>query len=159
MAWLKCSRIDADDGVLTALLLGPIAAASMLYGTLLTNTPGHAFYPPGWLIEPPVHLTKSQTPIHPNQALLNSRRNLVQLSTLCSFVLLAHICTSNLASSNGAHWTGEGERRMRKGWRSWSFIGYAISITTAAGLFHFLGDILSWEIWKGNVQTWVWEAR
>jgi dolichol kinase len=121
----------------------------MLYGSLVTNTPGHSFYPPGWLIESPGYLPKSLDQIHPKEALLGSRRNLVQLSTLCSFVLLAHISTSNLASSNGAHWTREGERKMRKGWRSWSFIGYAVSITIVAALFHFIGDVFAWEFWKG----------
>lgn len=148
---LKHERIDADDGVLTALLLGPMAAASMLYGTLITNNiPGHAFYPPGWMIESPAYLTKSLDQVNPKVALLNSRRSLLQSATLCSFVLLAHICTSNLASSNGAHWTEEGQKKMRKGWRSWSFIGYAISITTATLLFRLLCDHLSWEIWKGT---------
>lgn len=123
----------------------------MLYGSLITNKPGRSFHPPGWLIESPAYLSKSFAKIHPREALLNSRRNLVQLSTLCSFVLLTHLCTSNLASSNGAHTKHEdGWKKMKRGWRSWSFIGYAASITVVAVTVHVICNALSLQIWKGE---------
>jgi dolichol kinase len=145
---------------LTALLLGPVTTAAMLYGTIYTELAGADLYPPGWVLEPPFILSKSLWKIPAREALLNSRRNLVQLSTLCSFVLLVHLCTSNFSStshtmpntsneqkiSNGDH----GERKMRRGRRSWNFVGYTFLISTVAVVFHIIGDSLGLEVWKGQ---------
>ncbi|PVG04314.1 hypothetical protein CPB86DRAFT_747729 [Serendipita vermifera] len=161
LLWMTSSRdyrTDADDGVLTALLLGPVTTAAMLYGTLYTEITGADLYPPGWVLEPPFTLSKSLWNMPAREALLSSRRNLVQLSTLCSFVLLVHLCTSNFAPashiipnansepkiSSGDH----SERKMRRGRRSWNFIGYTFLISTVAVIFHVLGDSLGLEIWK-----------
>jgi dolichol kinase len=98
-----------DDGVFFALLLGPMLAAAMLHAafTQLSTSPDSAIHP-GWAIEDPLVL--ASTPIrymkgvlpttYPSDAikalsaLATSRRNLVQLFTLCSFVLLVHLTRS-----------------------------------------------------------------
>ena len=98
-----------DDGAFFALLLAPLIASAMLHATLtqLTTSPDSAVMP-GWAIEPPLVL--SSTPIRripgiaqqliPSDAikalsaLATSRRNLVQLFTLCSFVLLVQLSWS-----------------------------------------------------------------
>ncbi|KAG8832409.1 hypothetical protein FRC17_001390 [Serendipita sp. 399] len=156
LLWMTSSkdyRSDADDGVLSALLLGPIITASMLYGTITVDAARDTYYPPGWIIESPLYLQKSLDKIPPRQALLNSRRNLVQLSTLCAFVLLTHLCTSNLpafkareaaAEHHGSGW----ERRMRKGRRSWLFVGYATIVSITAVAFHILCDSVNLQFWK-----------
>jgi len=96
-----------DDGALFALLLAPLVAAGMLHSSLdhLSDAPDTPL-PQGWNIESPVVL--HSTPIRLLQgmtlfptdairalsALATSRRNLVQLFTLCSFVLLVHLARS-----------------------------------------------------------------
>lgn len=105
---LICSEC-LDDGALFALLLGPLIASGMLHDTLrrLTSTTPH-LRPRKWEIEPPMVL--DSTPmrfgifeslsggrgdiVKALSALATSRRNLVQLFTLCSFVLLVHLVRS-----------------------------------------------------------------
>ncbi|CAG7849583.1 Dolichol kinase sec59 [Serendipita indica DSM 11827] len=145
----KDYRSDADDGVLTALLLGPITAASMLYATILTDISDGPYYPAGWLVDPPLYLSKSPHRLTPREALLNSRRSLVQFSTLCAFVLLTHLCTSNITTIRPKHDDPkDGERRMKRGLRSWAFVGYAISISAISVLFHVACDAMELAIWK-----------
>lgn len=129
-----------DDGVLTALLMGPYAAVSMLYGSL--TTPDLPLQPPSWLIEAPATLPQSTPKMPPREALLCARRNLVQLTTLCSFVLLVQLCTSkrvNLSRINA----------KKRGRRSWLFVGYSLLISTTAVTFHIVSNMLSLNIWKG----------
>lgn len=135
---------DTDDGVLTALLLGPYVAASMLYGSI--TTPNLPLRPLEWLVDEPAVLSKSILNLSARSALLNSRRNLVQLTTLCSFVLLVHLFTSRrvdvdrpLASTSKI-----------RGWRSWAFVGYSLLITVAAIVFHVVCDVLELEVWTGT---------
>jgi len=101
------SRDCPDDGALFALLLAPLVAAGMLHASLtqLSTSPNSPL-PTNWNIESPVVL--HSTPIRVLQgitlfptdaikalsALATSRRNLVQLFTLSSFVLLVHLARS-----------------------------------------------------------------
>lgn len=129
-----------DDGVLTALLMGPYAAVSMLYGSL--TTPSLPLQPPSWLIDAPAILPQSTSKLPPREALLCARRSLVQLTTLCSFVLLVQLCTSkqvNLSRINA----------KKRGRRSWRFVGYSLLISATAVTFHIVSDMLSLNIWKG----------
>ena len=106
----KTLRESLDDGALFALLLGPLVASAMLHAALsqLASSPLHAI-PNGWMIEQPLVLPS--TPIRhfasnlsfggagndavkALSALATSRRNLVQLFTLCSFVLLVQVLCS-----------------------------------------------------------------
>lgn len=95
-----------DDGALFALLLGPLIASGMLHDTLRRLTAAHPHLRPRiWEIEAPLVL--DSTPVRSSilytsdtikalSALATSRRNLVQLFTLCSFVLLVHLVRSLL---------------------------------------------------------------
>lgn len=99
-----------DDGVLFALLLGPLVAAAMLHCTLRLlsqHPPPLTAAGPTWYIEPPLvlpstpmrYMDPAVTPMITDallalSALATSRRNLVQLFTLCSFVLLVHLVRS-----------------------------------------------------------------
>lgn len=97
-----------DDGALFALLLGPLIASAMLHAALtqLSDNPASALSV-GWEIEPPLVLPSTPirylinsppVPITDSiralSALATSRRNLVQLFTLCSFVLLVQLLRS-----------------------------------------------------------------
>jgi dolichol kinase len=102
-----CCRDCPDDGALFALLLAPLVAAGLLHASLsqLSLAPESPL-PPNWNIESPLVL--HSTPIRPLpgitlfptdsiralSALATSRRNLVQLFTLCAFVLLVHLARS-----------------------------------------------------------------
>lgn len=140
-----------DDGALFALLLAPLTAAAMLHAALtrLSSEPDAAV-PPAWVIEPP--LVNPSTPIRhiaPSvpagvsdtikalSALAISRRNAVQLFTLCSFVLLVQLswslrselkrARSAVAAGDepsGTFWLKRGELR-----RNLSVIGFAFFVT------------------------------
>lgn len=134
-----------DDGILTALLMGPYAAVSMLYGSL--TTPNQSLRPTTWLVEAPATLPHSTTTMPAREALLCARRNLVQLTTLCSFVLLVQLCTSkqvDLSRIRTSFWFPK-----TRGRRSWLFVGYSLLISTAAVTFKIASDMLSLNIWQG----------
>jgi len=107
---MKPTRSEClDDGVFFALLLGPLIASGMLHATLtqLSHTPASAVNR-GWAIESPLVLPSTPMRRLPGMgtgiiatdaikalsALATSRRNLVQLFTLCSFVLLVQMSWS-----------------------------------------------------------------
>ena len=121
--------------------MGPYAAVSMLYGSL--TTPNLPLRPPSWLVEAPATLTQSALKMSAREALVCARRNLVQLTTLCSFVLLVHLCTSKQVDLSRI------KAPKKRGRRSWLFVGYSLLISAAAVTFHIASDILSWNIWKG----------
>ncbi|KAK4686360.1 hypothetical protein P7C73_g3762, partial [Tremellales sp. Uapishka_1] len=97
-----------DDGALFALLLAPLVASAMLHVSLsqLASEPLSAISP-GWMIESPLVLPSTpirrintSSPvvvtdaIRALSALVTSRKNLVQLFTLLSFVLLVQLLYS-----------------------------------------------------------------
>ncbi|WWD01023.1 hypothetical protein V866_007961 [Kwoniella sp. B9012] len=101
-------RESLDDGIFFALLLGPLVASALLHAALtqLSNNPESPL-PGNWNIEFPLVLpstpirkfansldTPPSNTIKALSALVTSRRNLVQLFTLCSFVLLVHLTRS-----------------------------------------------------------------
>lgn len=100
-----------DDGILFALLLAPLVASALLHGALSTLAADPTVATPkGWIIESPLvlastpirqlpesrarHALQATDAIRALSALVTSRRNLVQLFTLCSFVLLVHLAWS-----------------------------------------------------------------
>lgn len=96
-----------DDGALFALLLAPLVASAMLHASFaqLATSPSSAL-PGDWKIEQPLLLPSTplrqlpsitlipSDPVRALSALATSRRNLVQLFTLLSFVLLVHLARS-----------------------------------------------------------------
>ena len=88
------SRECHDDGVLTGILLGPLIASALLHSSLhqkQTATPGLDSF---WRIEEPVVLPNSRTPLTALDAIIHSRRNLVDLATFCSTLLLSQVIAS-----------------------------------------------------------------
>ncbi|KAJ7352463.1 hypothetical protein DFH08DRAFT_859006 [Mycena albidolilacea] len=88
----KNYRNSSDDGILTALLLGPLIATALLY-TALSSREADGF-PAGWAIEPPLRLPRNPRALEPNAALVRARYNLISLSVLTSAILLLHVCAS-----------------------------------------------------------------
>lgn len=88
-----------DDGAVTSLLFVPLVAATLLHISLLQandQLSDTSPIPRHWLIGPPRVLPDS--PHYPSftqiQSLILARRNLLHLSTLCSFVLFCHMAVS-----------------------------------------------------------------
>ncbi|WWC69143.1 uncharacterized protein I206_103079 [Kwoniella pini CBS 10737] len=104
-------RESLDDGIFFAIFLGPLVASALLHAALtqLSVNP-HSPLPGDWNIEFPLVLPSTPVrklsgnsgillPSHADtikalSALATSRRNLVQLFTLCGFVLLVHLVRS-----------------------------------------------------------------
>ena len=88
-------RLNADHGSLTALLVAPAVAGSMLLqASMMPKRTAGAQNPlpsSRWLIEPPINTGMEPGPLH---TLIYSRSYLLQLTTFCSFLLLLHIILS-----------------------------------------------------------------
>lgn len=161
-------RECVDDGVLFALLLGPLVAAALLHAALTTlaSAPGSAL-PGGWMIEPPLVLPSTPIrrvaglPILPQtdairalSALATSRRNLVQLFTLCAFVLLVHLsCSLRLevklskmdGVDGGTYWLRRGEWR-----RNGSAVGFSLLVTGGCLVVKVLTAYVNRGVWSGK---------
>ncbi|OBZ72216.1 hypothetical protein A0H81_07887 [Grifola frondosa] len=90
----KNYRNSLDDGVLTGLIGGPLIAAALLYISLQGQATSNSPLLFTWLVEPPIVLKDNASPISSLEALLLSRRNLVNQSTFCATILLVHVCAS-----------------------------------------------------------------
>jgi len=177
-----------DDGALFALLLAPLIAAGMLHASLahLSGAP-HSPLPKEWNIESPLVL--HSTPIRFFQgitlfptdairalsALATSRRNLVQLFTLCSFVLLVHLARSlhleikqakaavrstspvpgdgvsmerdltGTSSNTGTYWLKRGEWKRTK-----SVVGFSFLVTICCLGFKVVTAYIGRGVWSGE---------
>jgi hypothetical protein len=85
--------------MLTALLLGPLVAAALLHSSLQQQSqsfsnPNFTLLPPSWRIEPPAVLHNPQSPSTSVEALVLARRSLVDISTVCSTILLTQVSAS-----------------------------------------------------------------
>ncbi|KAF9064184.1 hypothetical protein BDP27DRAFT_1333967 [Rhodocollybia butyracea] len=89
----KNYRASSDDGILTGLLFGPLVSSALLYSSLTSSSFANPL-PPTWRIEPPRLLHNDKGSLNVLEALVLSRYNLVDLSNLCSTLLLFHVCAS-----------------------------------------------------------------
>ncbi|WVO14642.1 hypothetical protein L204_102279 [Cryptococcus depauperatus] len=177
-----------DDGLIFALLLGPLVAAALLHSALWQlSTFSLSPLPKEWNIELPLVL--SSTPINqglgtvPSEklntnttralsALATSRRNLVQLFTLCSFVLLVHLLRSTQLEAKISpafshsttsfsyaddinrfqtqHSSGRGTYWLRKGeWRrTRSVVGFAFLVTLSCLGVKGLTALIGRGVWS-----------
>ena len=105
-------RTSSDDGLVSGLVLGPLITSALYYVALKVDTPLEGtIHPPFWHIEAPWRLS-NETSFTPLQALVLSRRNAVDLSTLCSTTLLIHVYASHWFEwrHRKHHKVSEGER-------------------------------------------------
>jgi dolichol kinase len=186
-----------DDGALFALLLAPLVAAGMLHASLdhLSAAPDTPL-PKEWNIESPLVL--HSTPIRFLQgitlfptdairalsALATSRRNLVQLFTLCSFVLLVHLARSlhlenkqakaavrstspvpgngvsmerDLSGPNantGTYWLKRGEWKRTK-----SVVGFSFLVTICCLGVKVVTALIGRGVWSGMSQILKWKLH
>ncbi|KAI0309249.1 hypothetical protein OF83DRAFT_1089205 [Amylostereum chailletii] len=114
----KNYRDSSDDGIVSGLVLGPLISSALCYNALTSSSL------PSWYIEPPLQLNNGGHPYPPLQSLVLSRRAAVNLGTLCSCILLTHVCASHYfeARYRRTHRAADGERgsvprsEMRKWW-------------------------------------------
>ncbi|KAI0291918.1 hypothetical protein B0F90DRAFT_1812063 [Multifurca ochricompacta] len=147
-------RISSDDGLISGLILGPLITSALYYIALKSDT---SFFdgtpqPPFWHIEAPWRLT-NETPLTPLQALVLSRRNAVDLGTLCSTALLIHVYASHWFEwrHRKQHKVAEGERgsvprsESRKGWL---YVGFTYLVCTFLLGLRFALDSVGVSVWK-----------
>lgn len=169
-----------DDGALFALLLAPLVASGMLHDTLRRlDDAVPSLRPRAWNIEPPMVLPS--TPMHSSlastptikalSALATSRRNLVQLFSLCSFVLLVHLARSLYleiklnktrttvavamerenseprlsVGGTGVFWLKRGEWR-----RTRSVVGFAFLVTAGCIVVKIATAVIGHGVWSGE---------
>ncbi|KAE9408409.1 hypothetical protein BT96DRAFT_954008 [Gymnopus androsaceus JB14] len=89
----KNYRDSSDDGILTGLLFGPLVSSALLYSALILPSSTNPL-PSSWRIEAPFLLNNLKGSYSALEALVLSRYNLVDLSNLCSTILLFHVCAS-----------------------------------------------------------------
>ena len=153
-------RDSSDDGVLTALLLGPLISAACLYITVQNKhvlSSSDSPLPSSWLIEAPITLPhpNARTPI---ESLFHSRHALVQLSTLTSSLLLVHLFTSRLYEGyhRARKTVPESERASvpRSEWlRSRLYIAFALLASLATLFTKFIFVHKGLGNWKGILAT------
>jgi dolichol kinase len=116
--------MSSDDGLVTGLIFGPLITSALYYASLRFDTlPTGTSQSPFWYIEAPWHFSNDSS-LTPPQALVLSRRNAVDLSTLCSLTLPIHVYASHWFEwrYRKQHKVSEGERgsvprsEVRKGW-------------------------------------------
>lgn len=178
------NRECLDDGVLFALLLAPLISAGLLHDAMQRLSSADLRLRE-WRIEPPLVLASTpirdiagRTPelsdtLRALSALAISRRNLVQLFTLCSFVLLVHLARSlhlarrlsvsphsTPASANmereasestrqtrglGLHWSKQSEWR-----RTRSVVLFAFIVTAGCILVKIATAYIGRGVWSGT---------
>jgi len=122
-----------------------------------TTEPTGTLQPPFWHIECPWRL-HNESSLTPNQALVLSRRNAVDLSTLCSATLLIHVYTSHWFEwRHGKHHkVAEGERgsvprsEARKGWL---YIAFTFLVCTILLGLRFALDRAQFSLWRREFQA------
>ncbi|KAG2157960.1 Fph type histidine kinase [Suillus bovinus] len=138
------------------LLLPPMIALALLYSALRqVHSPSSDpnLPPPHWLIEAPSVLHNPRSPDSAIDALIQSRRGLVDYSTMCSFILLAQVCSSWIIETRyrGRPSVPEGERgsvprsEMR---RTWLYVLFTFGMTMLAITVRYLFALAEIPIWR-----------
>ncbi|KAH9057814.1 Fph type histidine kinase [Lactarius vividus] len=161
----KNYRTSSDDGLVTGLIFGPLITSALYYVALRSDMQAAGTsQPPIWYIEAPWHLG-NDTSLTPPQALVLSRRNALDLSTLCSLTLSIHVYASHWFEwrYRKQHKVSEGERgsvprsEARKGWLYTVFtylvcaflLGLRFALDrTGLGIWKHLSY---WEIASGSI--------
>ena len=145
------SRNSSDDGILSGLLIGPLIASAELYTTLKTVSAGRPLLPPEWRVDPTM-FPLSDPKLTQAEALVVSRRALVDLATVCSTVLLVHVCASwwkeARVRKDGLPETERASvpRSEMRRFRLYVAFGLVVSLVVVAAQagFHEMG----WGIWQ-----------
>ncbi|KAI6133531.1 Fph type histidine kinase [Pisolithus croceorrhizus] len=150
----KNFRPCLDDGASTGLLMPPlIAVAFLLSAVRKVASPEAGLLPPGWLIEAPRVLTTGRSSLSALEALILSRRTLVDYAVLCSFILVVQILASSWyeARYRRRRSVPEGERgsvprsEMR---RTWLYSAFALVFTLILLVIRFFLAQYHIAIWQ-----------
>lgn len=142
-----------DDGALTGLSFAPLISIALLFSSLRQSALANpTSLPPDWLIEAPQILEHAHAPLSALDALILSRRSLVDYATLCSFILLAQIFSSSWyeARFRRARNMPEGERgsvprsEARRTWTYWTY-SYVLTLVVL-----FVRHLLA----SNNINLW-----
>jgi hypothetical protein len=151
-------RTSSDDGLINGLILGPLITSALYYVALkFDKHPAGTLQQPLWHIEAPWRLG-NETSLTALQALVLSRRNAVDLSTLCSTTLLIHVYSSHWFEwrHRRHHKVSEGERgsvprsEARKGWLYVFFTFLVCSILLG---LRFALDCAQVGLWRCEFQA------
>lgn len=150
-------RNSSDDGILSGLILGPLVSSSLLYIALspFSQSPDADVLNSSWYIEPPQILANFGNPYTPLEALVLSRRSAVDLATLCSVILLTHVCTSKWAENRHQPRASglEGERASVPRSEGRKFWLYVLMTSTVCCSLLVLRGILEWAqigLWQST---------
>ncbi|KAI6025596.1 Fph type histidine kinase [Pisolithus orientalis] len=150
----KNFRPCPDDGASTGLLLPPLIAVSLLLSAIRkAASPESGLLPRGWLIEAPRVLSKGQSSLSVLDALILSRRSLVDYAALCSFILVVQILASSWYEARYRRHRSvpEGERgsvprsEMRRTWLYSAFGLVFVLILLAVRFFLTQHHIAIWQ--------------
>lgn len=147
----KNYRDSSDDGILSAVLLGPIIAAAELYSSLKSSSSGKLL-PETWCIESLTILPQSPNSLTAAQALVLSRRNLLDLATLCSTLLLVHVCASWWKEASqrrvGVPDTERASVPRSEMRRTWLYILFTFLVSMLMFGFRMVVGEAGWGIWQ-----------
>jgi dolichol kinase len=145
-------RESSDDGILTGLLFGPLITVTLLCSSLrqagkVSNS--FSLLPASWRIETPARLSSSMSVL---EAVTSARYNAVNLATLCSSILLMHVCASSWFEARSRRGVNapEGERGSvprKEVKRSLLYILFTFSVSCGTILVRFL-------LAKGGLGIW-----
>ncbi|GJJ08274.1 hypothetical protein Clacol_002484 [Clathrus columnatus] len=149
--WMSESRNyrDApDDGAITALLLAPLIATGMLIDSeYKLRSPHPDLLPKGWVIESPPTLPQTRHPFTALEALVQSRRNLVQLMSLSSMILLVHFYASRRSQTKQTNGSETGLPKT-EGSKTMSYVGFTCIVTAAALSLKMIFHHVNIDIWQ-----------
>lgn len=138
--------------MLTGLLFGPLLTSALLHSALQQlESPQSAIST--WRVEAPVRLQNSFD-FTALEALVLSRFNAVNLSTLCSFILLSNVCASRWLEARYQKRSGtapDGERRSvprSEGRRGFYFIFFTLFLSLTSMAVKSVLKMARIEIWS-----------
>jgi hypothetical protein len=124
----------------------------------------------GWRIEPPLTLTQSRHSLPASQAALLSRYSLVELGTLCSTVLLLHVCSSWFFE----RWSGKGVEGVTKpegerssvprseGRRTWYYVLFSLALSALMAGLKLASGVFNLKFWICELSFayfWTWRLK
>ncbi|KAK7044176.1 dolichol kinase [Paramarasmius palmivorus] len=146
----KNYRNSADDGICTGLLFGPLVSCALLYGSLSSDPRANPL-PSEWQIEPPAVLKNSRGSFTALEALILSRYNAVDLSVMCSSILLLHVvCSWWLESRCSGMNAVDGERRSvprSEGRRLFYYVWFTVGVSLLMTCLKFAFQQCSLGFW------------
>ncbi|KAJ8072843.1 dolichol kinase [Marasmius tenuissimus] len=148
----KNYRASTDDGVCAGLLTGPLVSCALLYSSLMRGNLSVEPLPYNWRIEAPLSLNNPKGTFTPLEALVLSRYNAVDLSVMCSSILLFHIyCSWWLERRYSSATNVDGERRSvpRSEARRLSYyVAFALGVSLLVVGLKVSFQLLSWGFWQ-----------